>query len=318
MAGLRGRTLVAYLLVCVVWGSTYLAIRIGVRELPPFLFAGVRFLTAGLLLGAGVLATGGALPRIRKDWWTLAIIGCFLLIGGNAIVVWAEQTVESGLASVYVASGSLWTAFFDAIVPGGTTRLTWRMGLGLLLGFLGILLLAGVTPAQLLSGEMRGPAALTLASASWAMGSVYSKRHPTSASPYAAAAVQMAIAGALLTILGLLLGEGGSWHMSSASAGALAYLILCGSILGYTAFAYALRNASATVVGTFAYVNPVVAVLLGWLFLHEQVTARTLSAMGLILGAVVWIQLSSSSGRAGEPVRHESTGGARRSAESGA
>jgi drug/metabolite transporter (DMT)-like permease len=294
MAGLRGRALVAYLLVCVVWGSTYLAIRIGVRDLPPFLFAGVRFLAAGLLLGAAVLATGGAMPRSRRDWQTLAIVGCFLLIGGNAIVVWAEQTVESGRASVYVAAGPLWTAFFDAIVPGGKTRLTWQMGLGLLLGFLGICLLAGVTPAQLLSSEMRGPVALTLAASSWAMGSVYSKRHPTDTSFYAAAAVQMAVAGALLVLLGLALGESRAWHATPSGLGSLAYLILIGSIVGYTAFGYALRHASATVVGTFAYVNPVVAVLLGWLILHEQVTVRTLAAMGLILGAVLWIQLSSS------------------------
>ncbi len=226
--------------------------------------------------------------------------------------MWAEQTVESGLASVYVAAGPLWTAFFDAIVPGGKTRLTWRMGLGLLLGFLGICLLAGVTPAQLLSSEMRGPIALTLASASWAMGSVYSKRHPTGASPYAAAAVQMAVAGALLVVLGLVLGERGAWHVTPSGLGALAYLIIFGSIVGYTAFGYALRHASATVVGTFAYVNPVVAVLLGWLILHEQVTARTLAAMGLILGAVLWIQLSSSPPKAADEVRPETGGGARR------
>jgi drug/metabolite transporter (DMT)-like permease len=299
LAGLRGRALVAYLLVCVVWGSTYLAIRIGVHDLPPFLFAGVRFFTAGILLGAAVLATGGELPRARRDWRTLAIVGCFLLIGGNATLVWAEQTVESGLASVYVAAGPLWTAFFDAIVPGGKTRLTWRMGLGLLLGFLGILLLAGVTPAQLLSIEMRGPVALTLGSASWAMGSVYSKRHPTAVSPYAAAAVQMAVAGGLLMLVGLALGESRAWQVTPSGMGALAYLIFVGSIVGYTAFGYALRNASATVVGTFAYVNPVVAVLLGWLILHEQVTVRTLAAMGLILGAVLWIQLSSPAPAAG-------------------
>ena len=191
MAGLRGRALIAYLLVCVVWGSTYLAIRIGVEDLPPFLFAGVRFLIAGTLLGGAVLATGGELPRTAREWKILAVVGIFLLIGGNALVVWAEQTVASGLASVYVASGPLWTALFESIVPGGKTRLTWKMGLGLLGGFLGIVLLVGVTPDQLLSSEMRGPVALTLASAFWAMGSVYSKRHPTAASPYSAAAVQM-------------------------------------------------------------------------------------------------------------------------------
>jgi drug/metabolite transporter (DMT)-like permease len=300
MPGLRGRALAAYLIVCVVWGSTYLAIRIGVAHLPPFLFAGIRFLTAGLLLGGAVLATGGELPRTARAWKTLGIVGAFLLIGGNAIVVWAEKTVASGLASVYVAAGPLWTAFFDATVPGGKARLTWRMGLGFGLGFLGICLLSGVTPAQLLSVKMHGPIALTLASASWAMGSVYSKRHPTGASPYAAAAVEMVIAGALLIPIGLGLGEARAWHLSPGGLGALAYLIVFGSIVGYTAFAYALSHASATVVGTFAYVNPVVAVLLGWLILREPVTPRTLAAMALILGAVLWIQLSASSAHSAE------------------
>lgn len=314
MAGLRGRALIAYLLVCVVWGSTYLAIRIGVGHLPPFLFAGVRFLIAGILLGGAVVATGGELPRTAREWKILAVVGIFLLIGGNAMVVWAEQTVASGLASVYVAAGPLWTALFDSIVPGGTTKLTWKMGLGLLSGFLGIVLLAGVTPGQLLSAEMRGPVALTLASASWAMGSVYSKRRPTSASPYSAAAIQMMVAGALLIVIGLALGEAPAWHLTRAGLGALTYLILFGSIVGYTAFAYALRNASATVVGTFAYVNPVVAVLLGWLILHEQVTARTVAAMALILGSVLWIQFSSRAEPAAEKERPSSFTGTRRPA----
>jgi drug/metabolite transporter (DMT)-like permease len=295
MAGLRGRALIAYLLVCVVWGSTYLAIRIGVADLPPFLFAGARFFAAGILLGGAVLATGGQLPRSAREWKVLAIGGTFLLVGGNAIVVWAEQTMPSGLASVYVAAGPLWTALFDALVPGGKTRLTWKMGIGLLAGFLGICLLSGVTPGQLFSTEMRGPIALTLAASSWAMGSVYTKRNTTSVSTYSAAAVQMTVAGALLLILGLGLGEAGAWHLTPAGAGSLAYLIFIGSLVGYTAFGYALRHASPTIVGTFAYVNPVVAVLLGWLILHEQVTARTLIAMAVILGAVLWIQLSSSS-----------------------
>jgi drug/metabolite transporter (DMT)-like permease len=305
MAGLRGRALVAYLLVCVVWGSTYLAIRIGVADLPPILFAGARFFVAGVLLAAAVLATGGRLPRTAREWKILGTGGTLLLVGGNAIVVWAEQTMPSGLASVYVAAGPLWTALFDALVPGGKTRLTWKMGLGLLAGFLGICLLSGVTPDQIFSSEMRGPLALTLAAASWAMGSVYTKRHATSVTIYSAAAVQMMVAGGLLLVLGFGLGEAGAWRVTTAGMGSLAYLILIGSLVGYTAFGYALRHASATVVGTFAYVNPVVAVLLGWSILHEEVTARTIVAMTVILGAVLWIQLTSSSASAAERSRVE-------------
>jgi drug/metabolite transporter (DMT)-like permease len=293
MAGLRGKALVAYLLVCTVWGSTYLAIRIGVGHLPPFLFAGVRFLVAGLLLGGLSMLVGVRLPARARDWRTLAVTSVFLLVGGNAIVVWAEQFVASGPASVFVAAMPLWAAFFDALLPGGTTELTWRIGIGLALGFLGSALLAGVTPHELLTADLRGPIALTLASASWALGSVYWKRHPTESGPYAAAAVQMAIGGGLLIVLGLALGEGPAWHLEGTGLAAMAYLIVFGSIVGYTAYGYALGHASATVVGTYAYVNPVVAVALGWLVLAEPVTARTLAAMGLILGAVLWIQLAS-------------------------
>lgn len=292
MAGLRGKALFAYLLVCVVWGSTYLAIRIGVQDLPPLLFAGVRFIIAGALLALIVLAMGDRLPRTLRDWRIHAITGCFLLLGGNAVVVWAEQFVESGPASVFVAAVPLWAAFFDAIVPGGTSVFTWRVGLGLALGFLGSALLAGVTPGELLSADLKGPVALTLASASWALGTVYSKRNRTEVTPFSGAAVQMLAGGAVITLLGLLAGEAGRWQLSGAGLGALAYLIVFGSIVGYTAYAYALQHASPTIVGTYAYVNPVVAVLLGWLILSEAVTLRTFAAMGLILGAVLMIQVA--------------------------
>jgi drug/metabolite transporter (DMT)-like permease len=295
MAGLRGRALVAYLLVCTVWGSTYLAIRIGVRDLPPLLFAGIRFVLAGAILAAIVVAMGDRLPRRARDWWVHSITGLFLLLGGNAVVVWAEQFVESGPASVFVAAVPLWAAFFDVIVPGGTSVFTWRVGVGLALGFLGSALLAGVTPGELLSSDLKGPVALTLASASWALGTVYSKRNPTETSPFSAAAVQMFAGGVVITLLGFILGEAGEWRLSASGLGALAYLVVFGSIVGYTAYAYALRHASATIVGTYAYVNPVVAVLLGWLILDESVTLRTFAAMGLILGAVLMIQIAPRS-----------------------
>jgi drug/metabolite transporter (DMT)-like permease len=292
MPGLRGKALVAYLLVCTVWGSTYLAIRIGVAHLPPMLFAGTRFVIAGLLLAGIVLATGDKLPRRFRDWRVNAITGLFLLLGGNAVVVWAEQRVESGAASVFVAAVPLWAAFFDALWPGGTTVFTWRVGVGLALGFLGSALLAGVTPGELMNADLAGPVALTLASASWALGTVYSKRNPTDTSPYAASAVQMLAGGVVISLLGLVLGEAGQWRWSTGGIGALAYLVVFGSIVGFTSYAYALRHATPTIVGTYAYVNPVVAVLLGWLILREAITARTIGAMVLILGAVLMIQLA--------------------------
>ena len=317
MAALRGKALIAYLLVCTVWGSTYLVIRIGVAHLPPFLFAGVRFLVAGLLLGTITTLAGIRLPHRARDWRTLAITGVFLLVGANAIVVWSEQFLASGPASVFVASMPLWAAFFDALVPGGKTALTWRIGAGLALGFLGSALLAGITPHEIMTADLRGPIALTLGSASWAMGSVYWKRHPTEVSPYAAAAVQMAIGGGILVVLGLALGEGPAWHLDRTGVGAMAYLVVFGSIVGYTAYGYALERASPTVVGTYAYVNPVVAVFLGWVVLHEPVTARMLAAMGLILGAVLWIQLATRAPHpAGERARPMRALQRRRPAES--
>ncbi|MGH7607624.1 MAG: EamA family transporter [Gemmatimonadales bacterium] len=292
MAALKGKALIAYLVVCVVWGSTYLAIKVGVGELPPFLFAGLRFLVAGVLLLAVARALGDGVPRRASDWGTLAVVGILLLGGGNAFVVWAEQYTASGVASIIVVTVALWMAFFDAVIPGGAGELNWRVVAGLVLGFLGTVLLVGASPAEILAADLRGPIALTIASASWSIGSVYAKRRPTAVSPYMAAAVQMVVGGAVVTVAGSLLGEWSAWHMSPRGLGAIAYLVVFGSIVGYTAYAYALRHASATIVGTYAYVNPVIAVLLGWLLLEEPVTGRTFIAMAMILGAVLWIQFS--------------------------
>jgi drug/metabolite transporter (DMT)-like permease len=294
--GLHGRALVAYLVVCVVWGSTYLAIRVGVGVLPPFLFAGLRFVMAGALLLAVALALGDTLPRRAVDWRTQAIVGVLLLAGGNAFVVWAEQYIASGIASIFVVTVALWMAFFDAIIPGGSGDLNWRVVAGLILGFLGTTLLVGASPAEILRADLRGPIALTCASASWSIGSVYGKRHKTETSPYVGAAIQMLAGGTATALVGTLLGEWSRWHLTGRGVGALAYLVVFGSIVGYSAYTYALRNASATIVGTYAYVNPVIAVLLGWLLLHEPVTARTFLAMALIIGAVVWIQLFGRTG----------------------
>src|ERR1700694_3342659 len=145
---------------------------------------------------------------------------------------------------------------------------------------------------QIPAADRRGPLALTFASCSWSLGSVYAKRHPTETSPYVSAAVQMIVGGTVVALVGSALGEWKLWHLSARGLGAFAYLVVFGSILGYSAYAYALRYASATVVGTYAYVNPVIAVLLGWWLLHEPVTGRTFIAMALILGAVLWIQFS--------------------------
>ena len=316
MAGLRGRALVAYLVVCVFWGSTYLAIRVGVGVLPPFLFAGIRFFVAGIILLGIARALGDPLPRSARDWRTLAIVGLFLLAGGNAFVVWSEQFTPSGVASIFVVTVALWMAFFDAIIPGGSGALSWRVIAGLALGFVGTGLLVGASPREILHADLRGPIALTLASASWSLGSVYSKRNHTDTSPYMSAAVQMIAGGAAVALVGTLLGEWSAWHLTAKGVGAIAYLVVFGSILGYSAYSYALRHAPPTIVGTYAYVNPVIAVLLGWLILKEPVTTRTFIAMAMILGAVVWIQLSHKLRRTiGSPDRRTEESGTIREAD---
>jgi drug/metabolite transporter (DMT)-like permease len=307
MAALKGKALIAYLLVCVFWGSTYLVIAIGVAELPPFLFAGVRFLIAGALLLAGALLFGDHLPRTARAWRDNALVGLFLFAGGNAFVVWAEQFTPSGVASVFVVTVALWIALFDAIVPGGKTPLHWRVLLGLGVGFLGTTLLVGANPREILSSDLRGPIALTLASASWAFGTVYFKRRPSDTSPYVAASIQMIAGGAAVAVAGLIIGEGSAWRWSGTGLASMAYLAFFGSIVGFTAYVYALKHAPATIVGTYAYVNPVIAVMLGALVLHEPVTSRTFVAMALILGAVVWIQLSEARLRANGRTQQRAT-----------
>ena len=300
MAALRGKALIAYLLVCILWGSTYLAIRIGVAELPPFLFAGARFLLAGLLLLGGALAAGARLPRRPRDWATLAVVGLFLLAGGNTMVVWAEQFTPSGVASLFVVTVALWMAVFDAALPGGG-RLSWRAIVGLLVGLAGTALLVGADTHQLLHADLRGPLALTGASASWAFGSVWYERHHADGSPYVGAAIEMIAGGVVVLLFGLALGEAHQVHVTARGLAALGYLVVFGSIVGYTAYTYALHHASATLVGTYAYVNPLIAVLLGALVLGEHVGVRTLLAMALILGAVLWIQAVHRVPAAAEP-----------------
>jgi len=293
MAMLRGRVLAAYLIVCIVWGSTYLAIRVGVAHVPPFLFAGVRFLTAGALLGAFALWRGERLPRSPRVWALLTLLGGLFFLGGNGGVVWAEQFVPSGLAAIYVVTVALWTALFDSLIPGGTSKLNARVLAGLVFGFLGSMLLVGVTPDELLHAELAGPIALILGSASWALGTVLGKRLGLRVPVNLSSATQMFAGGALMLGAGLAGREQFPAQIAPGAIWAFIYLVVFGSILTFTAYTYLMRNASPTVVGTAAYINPVVAVLLGWLFLDEPISARTVLAMGIILSSVLLIQLGT-------------------------
>jgi drug/metabolite transporter (DMT)-like permease len=213
-----------------------------------------------------------------------------LLTVGNGLVVWAEQSVESGLTAILIVTGALWMALFDAVIPGSDARPTLRQWAGLLLGFAGTVLLVTGHVGNLGSAGLLGPVGLVVASASWALGSIVSKRRPVETGPYVNAALQMLFGGGGLAVVGLTLGEAGRLTFSVAGAGAIAYLIVFGSLVAYTSYVYLLRHAAPTFIGTHVYVNTVVAVMLGWLILDELVTPRTFVAMVVILGAVVWVR----------------------------
>jgi len=290
MKSLTGRVLAAYVTVSLVWGSTYLAIRIGAQHLPPALFGGIRFLSAGSILLVVAAVLRRPFPTRRSDWKTAAIVGILLLGIGNGLVIWAERSVESGITALLVVTGALWMAVFDAVIPGAETRPTWRQFAGLLVGFGGVVVLIGRNVRGLGEAGVLGPLALMVASASWALGSIYSKRHPVEAGPYVFAALQMLFGGAFLATVGLFHGEVGELTLSVQGVGATAYLVVFGSVVAYTSYVYLLRHAAPSFIGTHVYVNTVVAVLLGWLILAEQVSVGTFVAMGVILGAVIWVR----------------------------
>lgn len=292
MSALGGKVLLAYVTVSVVWGSTYLAIRVGVQHMPPAVFGGIRFVLGGAMLLGAALALGRRLPRRPGDWRTSAVVGLLLLTVANGMVIWAEQFVESGPASVFIVTVALWMAVFDAIIPGSTKRPTWRQFVALIVGFAGTLLLVGSDLDSLRRADWRGPVALVAAAASWGLGSVYAKRRPVQTGPYVNAALQMLFGGAGLLLIGAVAGEFGALQLTTPGLLAIGYLIVFGSIVGYTSFVYLLGHASPTVAGTYAYLNPFVAVFLGWAILDERVTLRTFVALGIVLGSVIWVQRS--------------------------
>ena len=282
--------LLAYATVSLVWGSTYLAIRIGVQHLPPALFGGIRFVTAGALLFLAARLSGQRLPARARDWRTAAIVGVLLLTFGNGVVIWAEQFVESGMAAVLVVTGALWMAVLDALIPGSEAKPTAAQFLALASGFGGVVLLVAVSGAPLGAAGALGPVGLVAASGSWALGSIYAKRNPSEASPYMNAALQMLAGGGSLLAVGVVAGEAAEIRFSWEGFGAIAYLIVFGSLVAYTSYVYLLKHASAAFIGTHGYVNTVVAVLLGWLILDEHVNALTFVAVGVVLGSVVWVR----------------------------
>lgn len=276
------------LAVYIVWGSTYLAIRFAVETMPPFLMAAARFLVAGGLLFAVRRAAGDPIPH-RVEWRSAAIVGLFLLLGGNGAVVWAEQTVPSGLAALMVSSSPLWMLSIEALLPGGR-RPTGRAVLGILIGFAGVVMLFWPGGQSGMTGvDPWGAGALLFATLTWAFGSIYSRHLRLPASPMMGTAVEMLAGGVGLLLLGTITGEFTRLDLASISTRSLfglGYLIVAGSLVGFSAYTWLLRVAPTSLVSTYAYVNPLVALLVGALIGNEEFSTRTLLAAGIILGSV--------------------------------
>jgi drug/metabolite transporter (DMT)-like permease len=283
--------LLAFATVYLVWGSTYLAIRVGVQELPPVLFVGVRFDLAGVLMLAFALARGHALPRRREDWFRVAATGLIMLACANGLVTWSEQWVESNQAALIVATSALWMAWLGTLGRAGE-RLSSLTVAGLLLGFAGVGVLVG-GGLSLQAAPLTAYLALIVSPVLWACGSVYSRRHPGACSPLMTAALQMCFTGVFMTLLGLALGETSEWRHDSEAYAALAYLIVFGSCLGYGAYFWLVHEVSPAALGTYAYVNPAVAVLLGWWLLDERLSATQMAGTAVILAGVVLVSWSA-------------------------
>lgn len=288
---LRPRVIIAFAAIYLVWGSTYLAIRFAVETLPPLLTAGMRFVVAGPLLYVLARRNGGP-PPTRKQWLAAAIAGGLLLLGGNGLVTWAEERIASGLAALLAATVPLWMVLLDWIILRAS-RPSLKAFLGLALGLTGIVLLIG--PADLL-GEHRvdlaGAGLLLLAALSWAIGSLYTRRAPLPDAPLLGTSMEMVTGGALLLLASGVKGEWGQVNFAAVSPSswlALAYLTVFGSIVAFTAYTWLLRVSTPARVSTYAYVNPVVAVLLGWAVAGEALTLQMLVAAVIIILAVVLI-----------------------------
>jgi drug/metabolite transporter (DMT)-like permease len=277
--------------VYVLWGSTYLAIAVAVRTIPALLMAGTRYLIAGALL-YGWSRWRGAERPIGIHWRSAVVVGGLLLLGGNGGLVWAEQRVPSGTAALLVSTVPLWMVLLDWLRPGGN-RPSWKVVAGLALGCAGLVLLLRPTAGVHL--DPLSVAVVLLGAFSWAWGSLRSRTAVLPASPLLATAMEMLGGGALLVLTGLATGEGAHLHLAQVSARsllAMGYLITGGALIGFTAYIWLLRVASPVVVGTYAYINPIVAVFLGWLILGEPLTGRTLAAAAVIIAGVVLITLS--------------------------
>ncbi len=288
---LRVKLIAAFAAVYIIWGSTYLAIHFAIETIPPLLMAGTRFLFAGGVLFVWSYLRGAEMPSF-SDFKKASIIGALLLLGGNGMVVLAEKTVPSGLTALIIATEPLMIVLLDWFRRGGT-KPTGRVALGMLLGFAGVVFLIG--PMNI-SGNSEvdfwGAMMLMAASFSWAIGSLYASRATIKTQPLMTASIQMLVGGALLLTTGMVKGEGAEFSLAAVSFSSLfsmLYLVVFGSLIGYTCYSWMLKVVKPSLASTYAYVNPVVAVFLGWLIAGEAFTSQTAIAAVIILTGVVLI-----------------------------
>jgi drug/metabolite transporter (DMT)-like permease len=285
------KTLLAFAIIYFVWGSTFLAIRVGVQEVPPFLFAAMRFVIAGLLLFGWMLAKGEGLPN-KRQWGSIALIGLLVFVFDYGLLFWAEQRVPSGVAAVMMATIPVFMALSEIIFLR-TQTLTVRLGFALLIGVCGVGVL--MSHSLNLGGaaiDTTGAMALIAGSLGWAAGSILTRVLPLPESKVLSSGAQMLTGGVLLTLVAAAFGEFRGFHPESVSRGAwfaLLYLIVAGSIIGFTAYVWLIHHESPTKVGTYAYVNPVVAVVVGYFVGGEALGLRTLLGTLFILVSVVLI-----------------------------
>jgi drug/metabolite transporter (DMT)-like permease len=284
------RAYAAWLVVCVIWGTTYLGIRIALETIPPLVMPACRWIVAGSLLLAILRARGERLPPVRS-WPQLALLGSLLIGVGNGAVVWAEQTVPSGLTALLVAVSPFWMVGIEALMPGGE-RLTRQGAAGLLIGFCGIVAL--VWPDLRIDATrgtlLRGIVATQFACIGWAVGSTYARRHGREENVLAAAALQMLFGGLLMAAAATLHHEWDAIRLTPRTLGALAYLTFAGSIAGFSAYAYALKHLPISTVSLYAYANPVIAVALGTLILGEPLEARMAVAAAVVLSGIALVR----------------------------
>src|SRR6266849_3047626 len=287
----RWKTLLAFAIIYLVWGSTFLAIRVGVREVPPFLLAAMRFLVAGLVLYGWMIARGERSPSGRQ-WMSVSLIAVLIFVLDYGLVFWAEQRVPSGMAAVMLSTIPLFTALSEIIFLR-TQRLTLRLALALLIGIGGVVVL--MSRALNVGGapiDPVGAVALIIAAMRWSVSSALSRRLPLPASKVMSSGAQMLAGGVFLTLTAAALGEFRNFHPSSVSRTAwfsLLYLIVAGSIVAFTAYVWLIHHEAPTKVGTYAYVNPVVAVLVGYFLGGEALGLRTILGTVFVLISVVVI-----------------------------